>query len=389
MGHCAITPPLSPAAVAAENDCSIHALQVCEDARVHWFLERAGINRLAGGLTDEEIASMAPRLAADPLALAGALVSTFSVGDHHRLDAAVSIAVDAGQRTAGAPRPAGTPEPMDERTFREVQRGARLVVQAVRREQTRGKHPSATRRGFMRNTVPAARLFDSLFGSGGTVEQMSERSDEGETLRRVFGDGSSEIHPWGTIESIDKLPVLTPRQAGKRHGRGRTYRDEGAMPNAMHRWAVDGRIFKRWRPAPGGTVLVDMSGSMSLSADDLREIVLAAPAATVAMYSGRSTRGRITIVARRGKVASERDMNRARAGAGGGNIIDGPALRWLAGQPGPRVWVSDGYVTGQHDKFARNLIAEAFAIVKRSGIHRVGRADRVAGMIADLNRRPV
>jgi hypothetical protein len=218
---------------------------------------------------------------------------------------------------------------------------------------------------------------------------MADRGKEGDKLRHLFGDASSSIHEWGVVKSIDKLPVLTPRQAGKRHGRGRTFRDEGAMPNAVHRWAVDGRIFKRWRPAPGGTVLVDMSGSMSLSADDLREIVLAAPAATVAIYSGRQTSGRITIVARLGKVASERDMDRARAKSGGGNVIDGPALRWLAGQPGPRVWVSDGYVTGKNDRFAKNLVAEAFAIVKRCGIHRVGRADKVAGMIADLNRRPV
>jgi hypothetical protein len=33
-------------------------------------------------------------------------------------------------------------------------------------------------------------------------------------------------------------------------------------------------------------------------------------------------------------------------GLGGGNNVDVEALQWLAAQPGPRVWISDGRVTG-------------------------------------------
>lgn len=36
-------------------------------------------------------------------------------------------------------------------------------------------------------------------------------------------------------------------------------------------------------------------------------------------------------------------------GVGSGNIVDGPALEWLNKQPGPRVWVCDGGVTGCND----------------------------------------
>lgn len=387
-GHVAITPTVEPGKVAAENDCSVVALQVCEDARVHWFLERAGVDRSAGGMTDEDIVAGAARLASDPRALAAALVASDATGDKRRITDAVRALCERYESDPAA-WPEKMPVPIDRETRSEIDRGVRLVVQAVRRENSRGRHhPAMGPRGFLRNTVPAAKLYDSLFGDGGAVERMTDGSKEGQKIRDLFGDASSEIVPWGELRSVNTLSMLAPRTAGRRFGHTSTFRNEGAMPNAVHRWSIDGRIFRRRRPAPGGTVLVDVSGSMSLSADDLREIVLAAPAATVAMYSGSDNRGDVTIVARRGKVASERDMARAQARSGGGNVIDGPALRWLAGQPGPRVWVSDGYVTGTRDRFARNLIAEAFAIVARAGIVRVGRASKVAGMIADLNRRP-
>jgi hypothetical protein len=60
---------------------------------------------------------------------------------------------------------------------------------------------------------------------------------------------------------------------------------------------------------------------------------------------------------------------------GRGNVIDGPALRWLASQPGPRIWISDGRVTGVRDRSSLDLVVEAMGICRRNQITRVDKAD--------------
>lgn len=387
MAHAAITPCLAPGKVAAENGCTEVAIQVCEDARVHWFLERAGIDRSAGGLTDDEVRAQVSKLATDPAALGAALVSTFSIGDHRRiLDAVESVAAAAADGTLKIPP--GAPAPMSPEMVSHVVSAANAVVRRVRSVPTgrRKHHPAASTRGFVKNTIPAARLFDALFG-GGALEEMREGTGEGRKVGELLSWSSDADVPWGKLRDVVTLPMAFPRIVGRRSGRGTTHRDEGAMPNAVHRWAVDGRIFRRWRPAPGGTVLIDTSGSMHLGADDLRDIVLAAPASTVAMYSGRTSSGTITIVARRGKVADQTAIERAKARAGGGNVIDGPALEWLARQPAPRLWVCDGVVTGVGDRPSKALVLDAFGIARRAGIVRVEKASTVAATIAGMQRR--
>src|SRR5688572_17093444 len=48
---------------------------------------------------------------------------------------------------------------------------------------------------------------------------------------------------------------------------------------------ADGRAFGARRHVAGGTLLVDCSGSMSLSRDDVASMLAASPAATVALYA--------------------------------------------------------------------------------------------------------
>ena len=81
------------------------------------------------------------------------------------------------------------------------------------------------------------------------------------------------------------------------------------------------------------------------------------------------------MVARKGRVVDHAGLVKARS-YGNGNIVDGPALEWLAKQSEPRFWISDGLVTGEHDKTSIDLGAEAQVICNRAGIRRV---DRVQG----------
>ena len=126
----------------------------------------------------------------------------------------------------------------------------------------------------------------------------------------------------------------------------------GAIPGAIHRLPVDQKIFTDTRTKSKGgtpTILVDVSGSMSLSVEQVSAICEAHPYATVATYSGGNTSGAIVIIAKGGRVAEQSAMDLSQ----GGNGIDGPALRWLGSQPGPRIWVSDGQVFGRMSSGSR------------------------------------
>jgi hypothetical protein len=147
------------------------------------------------------------------------------------------------------------------------------------------------------------------------------------------------------------------------------YSDEGTFLKAPYRLPIDGRVFRQYRAAKGGTVLVDISGSMNLTHQDIRQIVAAAPATTVGVYCGRGDSGQLTVVARKGRVVDSHTLAKARIG--NGNIVDGPALQWLAKHPGPRLWISDGYVSGKQDRASVDLGAEAQVICNRADIRRI------------------
>jgi hypothetical protein len=358
MAHARITPKVGAGKAAKKAGVTMLALQVSEDARVHHFLNRRGIPT-PGGMTPEEAESCAKRIVTNERDIAAALLSAVNTGDFDL--------IRNGLQAAG----------MEHDALYDIVRDVRKVADGIGRGADRRgtKHPCDNSRGFTTRTIPAALQFDVLW--------PEEPGDPGDGMRDKLselirhGAMSSRPGQWGSMDPIARAPMSLARRRGK--GETRTYRDEGTAPSAVHRLTIDGRIFSRQRHAPGGTVLVDASGSMALSEKALAAIVEAAPTGKVAIYCGRSTSGRITVVADRGRMATDKDIRRARVG--GGNVIDGPALRWLANQPKPRIWVSDGYVTGKHDTMAMNLIADAAGIVRRGSITRVDAADDAADML--------
>ena len=107
-----------------------------------------------------------------------------------------------------------------------------------------------------------------------------------------------------------------------------------------------GLFSRRVRQKPGGTVLIDASGSMGVNATNLTQLLKLVPTATVAYYSGKDGRatGTLAIYAHgglrySGQLPPETIM--------GGNAIDLPAVRWLLKQPKPWHLVSDlGFLGG-------------------------------------------
>ena len=192
------------------------------------------------------------------------------------------------------------------------------------------------------------------------TEQEDTKGDEGDPDINQ-GDGR-----WGTLTIVkpDLVSAFYTHIASRRYAPAVV----GVSPRHMERWTSDMFVFGRKRTDDGGTVLIDVSGSMSLSDADIERIIEAMPAATIATYSGSRTGGELRIIVRnRRRSRTEQFRNDGM----GGNIVDGPALRWLAKQPRPRFWVSDGQATYAYDEFTHNSKDEAAAIAKRGDILRV------------------
>jgi hypothetical protein len=122
-----------------------------------------------------------------------------------------------------------------------------------------------------------------------------------------------------------------------------------------------------------GTILVDWSGSMSLTPRDIEKILAASPRMTIAAYSSRTygytehrNTGELRILAHHGRMANPGDVKNF----GHANGVDSPALRWLIKQPGPRFWISDGKVTGQHELVSGELQSECYKLCRDHNVKR-------------------
>jgi hypothetical protein len=130
--------------------------------------------------------------------------------------------------------------------------------------------------------------------------------------------------------------------------------------------AFDGRAWDRKQRSIGGNLLIDMSGSMHLTSEQILELLKTSPHATIAGYSGRHDNiCTLWILAENGKYCGKIPAH------GGCNGADGPALEWLAKQNGSKVWICDGVVTGKNDEYHTQLTLECVGICKKNGIPRI------------------
>jgi len=156
---------------------------------------------------------------------------------------------------------------------------------------------------------------------------------------------------------------------------------EGTQISRPDRYALDRAIFYRTGRGGGGTVLVDQSGSMSLSVEEVEQIIrTAGGAAVVAVYSGKGDVGELRIVAK----GDSRATNEHFKPFGSGNVVDLPALQWLSKQPEPRLWVSDGCVTGVSDTGCEVILENCHELAKRARIERVDNAEGAIEALAGV-----
>lgn len=182
-------------------------------------------------------------------------------------------------------------------------------------------------------------------------QQISDKgSDEdySQVLRRMKPlqaqrgpDKWSELK-WGKVP----LTAVSKGKLGKR----RVAMPYGRNPRRIGRLYTDPqrRVFDHQRRAKGGIVLIDGSGSMSLTRENVLDILKVAPGATVAIYSdmdeGAGKVPNIHVIAKDGKCVEASNM----PAFGAGNGVDLPALEWAIGErktkKTPIIWVTDGGV---------------------------------------------
>jgi hypothetical protein len=138
------------------------------------------------------------------------------------------------------------------------------------------------------------------------------------------------------------------------------------------------RAFARKAPETGGVIVIDQSGSMDVTVEELDGLLRNAPDALIVGYSHRpgdaGETPNVWLLAMDGRVAGQ-----ARTG-NIGNGVDGPVLQWAAraAAPGePVIWVTDGQVTDSHDHPCHSLTVQCAQLVQRHRIrlvHSLGEA---------------
>jgi hypothetical protein len=301
-------------------------MDACERARLAYLGRRQG-GRLASAynvptlppLTADGRAALAAEVSKDPRTGAALAMASMGTADY--------------ETVADALRDAG---PLGSAILDAVESTWAGTIRA-----RRGSDPAP-----FANAVRAAEILNDLFGDDAadwedpeTIESMQDAERFRESMEGLYDHGGGEPR-WTPLTDI-VTPPMPLRLPARLRARKRRCSDGGVAPVAMHRWVTDGRVFRERSPRPGGgTVLVDVSGSMSLDAEDVLAIMEAMPAGTIATYCGADPVGLLTIVAKDGRRCRAEDL----APRYGGNECDLPALEWLNTQPGPRYWVTDGHV---------------------------------------------
>lgn len=215
-------------------------------------------------------------------------------------------------------------------------------------------------------------MVEAMKGNGlspDQIEALTGLTEESKEWRETWNDGITTGVPlvkgennWGSMS----LKQMTLDALAKRRAPSRVPAYVGGFRNPVRALlpAMDGRAWAIRRKKLGGTILLDMSGSMSLDVNDIRALLATAPLSTIAGYAGETRHGYLWIMAKGGRYSTSIPYHP------GGNVVDGPALRWLAKQQKPRVWISDGGVTGINDGQTTNLLADALWVVTHGDIER-------------------
>jgi len=331
------------------------SLQVCEDYRLGWYAE---------DMTDIEAVMSGgdPTYVLQASGRAAGVASNFEQALHCML--AFGKAKAARDAYMEAFREVNAPMARElQSSFKGLQRAFRRIKDGRKPTQKDGEKLAALLETYLQAKGEGDEYFSAEGRRDDALEDIMGHDGYDTDYKHKVEEGDD---PWGEMEII-RPPLV------KNH-RGSWARKEKASAEGMgirypHRILTDGKPFAVTKRARGGSVLYDISGSMNPDFEKINEALRYAPALSLMMYSGDYNLGKLIVLSRNGRIC---DLQRAYNEHGlGGNLIDGPALKFLGKQPEPRVWVSDGQVTGKGAFMFTALLAEAKKICKRHRITRV------------------
>ena len=194
------------------------------------------------------------------------------------------------------------------------------------------------------------------------------KEGEGKKLSSITPSISGRAIPTWTELNIERLPM--PIQTKGNIGKKRTSSNIGRSPRRMHRLLSDPsmRIFDKVSRGAGGVVVIDNSGSMSLTHKQVQSIVENAPGALVASYSELSDSNlpNMYVLADKGRMVKEIPKQ------GSGNGVDFPAIEWAVKNKqrssSPVVWVTDGGVCGKNAGFSDTLAMQCINFCRKHNI---------------------
>lgn len=202
--------------------------------------------------------------------------------------------------------------------------------------------------------IRAARDFSDLFRHPPDSKMFTSNS-----VKELSGDNA--LNDSGIMEIIDFLPMRR-----KPLIKEFINTESGFILRHPERFVSDKRVFvEKNRRKKIGTILIDCSGSMNISLPHLKRIVELSHGATIGGYSGENGGGSLWILSKRGRVVKELPVFPI------GNVIDYPALLWLAGQERPWIWVSDGGVSGKGDNITTSISAAVHKLVHKHNIEKI------------------
>lgn len=377
LGHTAFTPKDWQARVKRTKDkLPVDLVNACEDARIYTRRARGGLEVPPPQLCEVEnehyhVVRHAMR-SGNLLHLAGLIVAAHRSGDEGPIQRAVErLAEELAAKDDPAERLKGT----------YLQLFYSRVLQYA-------YYNLEYRKATFRHSLALARDLVRLVSDVATrlARELEQQQADEPISTKAYGHGKVRPQPadvrFGKLEVV-RLPLPNRSKAG--FDRRWTARDEGDIPTRFDRWSIDKRVFRAKKKAHGAALLVDVSGSMSWSEAHLARVLDEVPAATIALYSGSGDTGRLVIVAHKGRCAT---MTSASRFMYGGNVVDGPALQWLADQPEHvKLWMSDGGITGIGDGSAGSGGREYCGrILRKGGIQQVRNAAQVMEVLT--GKRP-
>ena len=163
---------------------------------------------------------------------------------------------------------------------------------------------------------------------------------EGDIMAPVTGGDAIDGHMAIRDLRPKTVPCDKEKSICRKHAPNGVIINPTRFLNAVICGDANGLFQRRVRAKAGGCVVIDASGSMGASKENLSALCALVPTATVAYYSGGNANGHGTLT----RYATEGKRYNGELPVDtlmGGNAVDLPAVKWLMKHPKPWVLVSD------------------------------------------------